>query len=220
MDERDQIIAELRRKLAEAGVEGSPPPGEEGAIPRLQSELRAMTRSRDGWKSEFEQLQGRPNRIETAAGPDPDMMIDDLIRKLQDLRAMYGNTCVYIGHLSWGSTALWDIELNQSAAFAIARERRKQHVEHGWNPEHDDGHGDGTLLIAGILIACGVADKALADVDPPSIDGPWCDQLAMHVADKYKTDNIKRLTIAGAMIAAEIDRLIRAERTQNKAAVL
>lgn len=34
--------------------------------------------------------------------------IDGLIQKLQAIRQRWGNTCVFIGKLSWGSRALWD----------------------------------------------------------------------------------------------------------------
>lgn len=94
----------------------------------------------------------------------------------------------------------------------IAAERSRQFMRKGYDTLHDDEHTDGSLLVAGILIACGVADLELT-VGPPDLNGPWPDQLAMHVAAKYGDDHIRRLTIAGAMIAAEIDRLQRAKAT-------
>jgi hypothetical protein len=48
IDERNNCVAiihDLRRKLAEAGVEGSPPPGEQGTIPMLY-DLLARERRR------------------------------------------------------------------------------------------------------------------------------------------------------------------------------
>lgn len=55
-DECQRVVTELRRKLAAAGVEGSPPTGEEGTIPRL-------LRERDEARAEVERMRA----IETAA---------------------------------------------------------------------------------------------------------------------------------------------------------
>lgn len=98
---------------------------------------------------------------------------------------------------------------SECAAELIAQERRRQVFEKRYNPEHDDAHGDGSLLAAGILLACDVAGLELANVDPPDLNGPWPDQLCLHVGEKYGGNEVRRLTIAAAMIAAEIDRLIR-----------
>ena len=91
----------------------------------------------------------------------------------------------------------------------INRERERQE-KRGYDSRHDDGHGDGSLLHAGILLACDVAGLELKGVDPPDLNGPWPDYLLLHAKKKYANDEIRRLVIAGAMIAAEIDRLQRA----------
>jgi hypothetical protein len=44
------IIADLRRKLAEAGVEGSPPPGRMGTIPELKARLAAVVEALESRK--------------------------------------------------------------------------------------------------------------------------------------------------------------------------
>jgi hypothetical protein len=96
-----------------------------------------------------------------------------------------------------------------SGAELIAAERRRQVAEKGYDAEHDDAQTDGSLLTAGILIACDVAGHALANVDPPDLNGPWPDALLLHVREKHAGDEVRQLVIAGAMIAAEIDRLLR-----------
>lgn len=99
----------------------------------------------------------------------------------------------------------------ECGAELIAQERRRQVFEKRYDPEHDDEHGDGSLLHAGILLACDVAGLEVFGVDPPDLGGPWPDALCLHVREKHADDEVRRLTIAGAMIAAEIDRLIRAK---------
>jgi hypothetical protein len=100
----------------------------------------------------------------------------------------------------------------EPGAELIAQERRRQVFRKNYDAEHDDAHGDGSLLHAGILLACDVAGLELAGVDPPSPDGPWPDCLLLHARAKYGDDDeVRLLTIAAAMIAAEIDRLNRAK---------
>ena len=91
----------------------------------------------------------------------------------------------------------------------INQERLRQRQK-GFDDAHDDEHGDGSLLHAAILLACDVAGLELKGVDPPDLNGPWPDQLCLHVRRKYAGDLAQRLTIAGALIAAEIDRIQRA----------
>ena len=88
----------------------------------------------------------------------------------------------------------------------IGIERQRQINRKGYGAEHDDAHGDGGLLHAGLLIALDVAGLELAHCDPPDLGGPWPDVLCLHVREKYAGDDVRRLTIAGAMIAAAIDR--------------
>lgn len=93
----------------------------------------------------------------------------------------------------------------QSAGAAlIADERARQMNKEGWTPEHDDEHIYGELSAAA---AC----YAVAPIDPKHRDGrsmwPWdpeWDKRAKH-------PRLKRLVVAGALIAAEIDRYLRAE---------
>lgn len=47
LEEAHNLIQELRRKLAFAGVEGSPPPGRMGTIPELRSALQSAEKERD-----------------------------------------------------------------------------------------------------------------------------------------------------------------------------
>lgn len=77
-------------------------------------------------------------------------------------------------------------------ASMIAAERQRQIEVKGWTPEHDDQHDDRELLCAAETYMFG---------DPDA--WPWDE-------DSYKPkDKVTDLVRAGALIAAEIDRLIR-----------
>jgi len=82
----------------------------------------------------------------------------------------------------------------------IAEERARQIELEGWTQEHDDQHTAGELAKNAAICAVRGTDAYVID---PS-DGPdWL------LASKHG-EPVKRLIIAGALIAAEIDRLQRA----------
>jgi len=92
----------------------------------------------------------------------------------------------------------------------IAAERTRQVADEGWSPEHDDKHALGELGMA--------AESYLAAVTTPDEEGdengkarpawdwPWDKNWW-----KPSPDPIRNLVKAGALIAAEIDRLQRAK---------
>lgn len=85
-----------------------------------------------------------------------------------------------------------------SGALMIAAERQRQIEQEGWTPEHDDQHDDRELLYAAETYMFG---------DPDA--WPWDE-------DSYKPkDKITDLIRAGALIAAEIDRLIRQDQPMD-----
>lgn len=84
---------------------------------------------------------------------------------------------------------------NNYGALRIAMERQS-HFEGGkWSPEHDDAHANGELAEVAGCLAFSVLD-------------PW------GLLVKHEKDRIKQLTVAGALIAAEIDRLLRKENSK------
>lgn len=92
----------------------------------------------------------------------------------------------------------------------IAEERKRQ-AGKGFGACHDDYHDDGSILTAAGRIIYdlegGTHESDPEDeVDP---DATWPERLSAHVVKKYGDDRIRRLTIAGALIAAEIERLQR-----------
>lgn len=98
----------------------------------------------------------------------------------------------------------------------ILAERDKQTVERGYDDEHDEQHDGQQLLIAagGLLLNAlevyggqhqgGIeADDFLCEYCDSEEDLEWIRYIVFH----RRPDNIEGLAIAGALIAAEIDRL-------------
>lgn len=114
----------------------------------------------------------------------------------------------------------------------IAHERERQINQEGWTPEHDDEHDDGDLAMAAVCYAAIVPVFRFEDCRPPGnlhfVDPwPWDETWdKRRRIDNYGADNdgalipigqytaeerIRNLVKAGALIAAEIDRLLRAQ---------
>jgi hypothetical protein len=91
----------------------------------------------------------------------------------------------------------------------IAAERQRQIEVEGWTSQHDDAHNGGQLAQAAAAYALNCRDLSdeLQPRYPPADLWPWPDGW------KPDADPIRDLEKAGALIAAEIDRLIRAAAT-------
>lgn len=93
----------------------------------------------------------------------------------------------------------------------IAAERRRQ-VSKGYDATHDDGHDDASLLTAAANIIYDV-DGGTHTTDPEAEDDPdaeWFDRYAAKVQREHVADPVRRLVIAGSLLAAEVDRRNRA----------
>lgn len=90
----------------------------------------------------------------------------------------------------------------------ISAERERQVSAEGWTPEHDDTHHTGELVNAAIAYADVAASQVVVggsgETYGPHDDWPWS-------LDWWKPsdDPLRNLVKAGALIAAEIDRLSR-----------
>jgi hypothetical protein len=88
----------------------------------------------------------------------------------------------------------------------IAAERKRQIEEEGWTAEHDDQWKRGEI-----------AEAAATYSSLPQEEGAFINWRKLHWpwdAEWYKpepNDRIRELTKAGALISAEIDRLLRLE---------
>jgi len=84
----------------------------------------------------------------------------------------------------------------------IDEERREQIEKHGWDKEHDEQHEYGELRKMAAILCCMDTDAYVEDAgDFNSGTNIW------GLEEKLKDDEIHRLKVAGALIAAEIDRL-------------
>jgi hypothetical protein len=99
----------------------------------------------------------------------------------------------------------------------IAEERLRQVQEEGWTSEHDAAHVNCELLDAALCYA-GVAGSQMLDSDggeeareEMECEWPWSGDWW-----KPSDDPVRNLTKAGALIAAEIDR-IQAEKEKAHA---
>ena len=102
-------------------------------------------------------------------------------------------------------------------ALGIADERARQIQEEGWTPDHDDHQRHAEILSAAMTYA---RAAKIQQTEPnfdlsvvPVLDGtPWPRAIKYW---KPSHDPIRNLEKAGALIAAEIDRLIRAEEATD-----
>lgn len=123
-----------------------------------------------------------------------------------------------------------DLALPITGAELIAAERRRQIEQEGWMPEHDDEHDDSSLALAAICfaapqrvyIAIELANGVLFTDPWPDSWNEEHDKRFSCLAARTKLTNvtpdpaaythqerISYLVKAGALIAAEIDRLAR-----------
>jgi hypothetical protein len=85
----------------------------------------------------------------------------------------------------------------------IAAELQRQIEQEGWTPAHDDTHDEGELRDAAIAYALAVD----ARTEVATIRDRWPWEASWW---KPSADPIRNLVKAGALIAAEIERLQRA----------
>jgi hypothetical protein len=114
-----------------------------------------------------------------------------------------------------------------TGAELIAGERQRQIEKEGWTADHDDEHKDGELAIAAACYAAPYSIKAdVCRLIPCSCREACCEHFGGTIEkrgwqdpwpwsegwDKRgKHSRIKSLAVAGALIAAEIDRLLRVD---------
>lgn len=110
----------------------------------------------------------------------------------------------------------------------IARERARQISEEGYDDVHDDEHGGSEIAMAAACYAASAADKriyvmeefaaSVSFIDP----WPWDERFDNrpyygNVLQEPESDaqRIRMLEKAGALIAAEIDRLLRRQMKRS-----
>ena len=112
----------------------------------------------------------------------------------------------------------------------IIKERQRQIEEEGWSAEHDDEHTDGSLALAAICYATPIKIYKIETIAGGfTVFDPWPESWAGRYDKRFrygenktkwanyipkpdtytKDERLDLLTKAGALIAAEIDRLER-----------
>lgn len=87
----------------------------------------------------------------------------------------------------------------------ISDERDRQIAIENFNPLHDTAHTGGELRRAAEIYLRDLRTRGAAGpAKTPPVDWPW-----EAVWFKPKADPVRQLSIVGALIAAEIDRLLR-----------
>lgn len=82
----------------------------------------------------------------------------------------------------------------------IIKERQRQIDEEGWTPQHDDRHTNFQLVCAAVCYCMASSSHILGTYWPVNWSNWW-----------KPTTPVRNLVKAGALIAAEIDRLQRLE---------
>lgn len=90
---------------------------------------------------------------------------------------------------------------NKTGIELIAEERAEQTAKHGWTAEHDDTHDRAEMAIVAAELLCEGTDASVGD------RGGRRDMWRL--CHKLRNDRIHRLKVAGALVAAELDRELR-----------
>ncbi len=117
----------------------------------------------------------------------------------------------------------------KTGAERIVAERARQIGKLGWTAEHDDEHTDGSLALAAVCYAAAAVEERVFRHETyaacESFVDPWPESWdRYHDARPYngnvliaptRAQAIRLLEKAGALIAAEIDRLLRARPSRE-----
>lgn len=104
--------------------------------------------------------------------------------------------------------------MSLSGAGRITTERHRQIEQEGWSKDHDDSYENEELALAAVQYALPARHRPLVRMNGTAIpvDWPWEDSSWKPTPE----DRIRELEKAGALIAAEIDRLIRAQEKEEQ----
>lgn len=100
-------------------------------------------------------------------------------------------------------------KIMSEGATRILKERIRQIEVEGWDADHDDEHDAGDLAVMAAGLAVYGTDAYIEDPagrierDPADIRDAW------GLIQKHKDNPTRMLEIAGALIAAELDRVLR-----------
>lgn len=101
----------------------------------------------------------------------------------------------------------------KSAIELIADERRRQIEVEGWTHEHDDNQVAGQLAMAAM---CYAMLPCWRPTEMAPLGWPWSNPEPMDGFKPTPDDRIRELVKAGALIAAEIERLQRSNEVESQ----
>ena len=119
--------------------------------------------------------------------------------------------------------------MSGDGAQRIMRERKRQIQQEGWSEDHDDTLAENQLAWAAVCYAAPervyTLEKAVTPEDPViALHDPWPRSLdpAFDKRPSFKRKpsirtRIRALEKAGALVAAEIDRLLRLKEQEDEA---
>jgi len=99
-----------------------------------------------------------------------------------------------------------------NGAERIAIERQRQIDVERYSIDHDDQHDRGEMIDAAVAYCAETTRQTENPLEDPPKLPPACWPWENH-AWRPSADRIRNLTKAGALIAAEIDRVLRERRT-------
>ncbi|HVU38071.1 MAG TPA: hypothetical protein VHC95_07030 [Opitutales bacterium] len=104
----------------------------------------------------------------------------------------------------------------KTGAEIIAEERQRQIAVEGWTAEHDDTHEGGELALAALGYCFHAAMQTTAEDEGMGVETDYRPDWWPFERRLWKpsASRVRNLAIAGALIAAEIDRLQRAEKSE------
>lgn len=100
-------------------------------------------------------------------------------------------------------------KIMSEGATRILKERIRQITVEGWDADHDDKHDHGDLAVIAAGLAVYGTDAFIEDPVQRVSRDEYHHYDAWGLMEKHKDDPVRMLEIAGALIAAELDRELR-----------
>jgi len=137
-------------------------------------------------------------------------------KQIEEISKVYPNGWVPVRYLETGIAKDFasgvDWFLDSKMGVALITKERWRHETIGYNAKHDDQETGDQLAIAAGLYAL---DTPYLDTPLAEIPWPW--PVGKSPDKRGSINRVRQLTIAGALIAAEIDRLKRLEAQTKEA---
>jgi hypothetical protein len=117
----------------------------------------------------------------------------------------------------WNKSTMAAATKISEGVLRIANERLRHFEEEGWDADHDAQHVNNELSL---VACCYAAPRFIYIMEHAGNEiyfaDPWPETWNPKYDKRNKHDRLRRLEIAGALIAAEIDRIISAEKCSRK----